>query len=216
MLLATLIYAAVEGVYSIRAGGSDVAAGWAIVYAVIATVGSLAFWAWLQRAAGDSDLLLAEAMAWHVGALRGAGMLVGFVLIAILEGSRWDEAAPYIDPAMVLVTCVLFVGAPLRMIRTMVTELLERAPAAPLRAAVLDAVREVRAAFDLDEPDVRMTKVGPKLYVEVEGAAAPGRDDPPGARGARGPPPPARRAPPRRLAQPRAPPPRGRSGLTHP
>ena len=100
-------------------------------------------------------------------------MLVGFVLIAILEGSAWDDAAPYIDPAMVLVTCVLFVGAPLRMIRTMVTELLERAPAAPLRSAVLEAVGEVRDAFDLDEPDVRMTKVGPKLYVEVEGAAAP-------------------------------------------
>ena len=84
VLLGTLVYAAAEGVYTIRAGGSDVAAGWAIVYAVIATAGSLAFWVWLRRAAGDSDLLLAESLARRVGALRGAGMLVGFVLVAIL------------------------------------------------------------------------------------------------------------------------------------
>ena len=173
VLLGTLVYAAAEGVYAIRAGGSDVAAGWAIVYAVIATAGSLAFWAWLRRAAGDSDLLLAESLAWRVGALRGAGMLVGFVLIAILDGSSWDDAAPYVDPAMVLITCALFVGAPIRMIRTMVVELLERAPEAPVREAVLAAVASVRDQFELDALDVRMTKVGPKLYVEVEGFAGP-------------------------------------------
>jgi predicted Co/Zn/Cd cation transporter (cation efflux family) len=173
VLLATLVYAAAEGVYTIRAGGSHVAAGGAIVYAVVATAGSLAFWAWLRRAAGDSDLLLAESMAWRVGALRGAGMLVGFVAIAILDGSSWDGAAPYVDPAMVLITCVVFVGTPVRLIRTMVVELLERAPDAPVHDAVLSAVAEVRADFELDEPAVRMTKVGPKLYVEVDGSAGP-------------------------------------------
>jgi len=173
VLLATLVYAAVEGVYTIRAGGSDVSAGWAIAYAVISTAGSLAFWAWLRGVAVGSDLLVAEAMAWRVGALRGAGMLVGFVLIAVLGRSSWSDAAPYVDPVMVLVTCVLFVGAPVRMIRTMVVELLERAPDAPVRDGVMAAVAEVRRTFELEEPDVRMTKVGPKLYVEVEGIAAP-------------------------------------------
>jgi predicted Co/Zn/Cd cation transporter (cation efflux family) len=173
VLLATLVYAAAEGIFTIRAGGSNVAAGGAIVYAVIAAAGSVAFWMWLHRAAGDSDLLAAESMAWRVGALRGAGMLVGFVAIAILDGSSWDGAAPYVDPAMVLITCALFIGTPVRLIRTMVVELLERAPDAPVHDAVLGAVAEVRADFELDEPAVRMTKVGPKLYVEVDGRAGP-------------------------------------------
>ena len=42
-----------------------------------------------------------------------------------------------------------------------------------MREAVLAAVANVRDQFELDALDVRMTKVGPKLYVEVEGFAGP-------------------------------------------
>ena len=38
---------------------------------------------------------------------------------------------------------------------------------------MLDAVAGVRQQFELDEPEVRMAKVGPKLDVEVEGLAGP-------------------------------------------
>lgn len=173
VLLGTLAYAAAEGVYAIRGGGSDVVAGWAIVYAVLTTAGSMAIWMWLRRLAGGSDLLLAEASAWGVGAWRGVGMVVGFVLIAVLHGSAWSGVEPYVDPVMVLITCVLFVGTPLRMVRTMFVELLERAPEARVREAVLGAIASVRDEFALDAPEVRMTKVGPKLYVEIEGRAHP-------------------------------------------
>ena len=43
-----------------------------------------------------------------------------------------------------------------------------------IRNPVEDAVATVRRDYDLDEPDVRITKIGPKLYVEINGTAAPG------------------------------------------
>jgi cation diffusion facilitator family transporter len=173
VLLATLLYAAVEAVFTIRDGGSDITAGWAIVYGVIATVASGFVWHWLSRAAGYSDLLIAEATAWRVGALRGAGMVVGFAIMGVLDGSEWDRASPYVDPVMVLLTCVLFVRPPMAMVRSTVLELLERVPPEEVRAPVLAAIAEVRATYDLDEPEVRIAKVGPKLYVEVEGVVDP-------------------------------------------
>jgi cation diffusion facilitator family transporter len=173
VLAATLVYAAVEGVYTIRAGGSDFTPGWAILYGAIAAAASLATWWWLREQSTDSDLLTAEATAWRIAALRGLGMVIGFSIMWLLIDSRWDDAAAYVDPIMVLVTCVAFIRAPFQMMRATVVELLEGTPSSDLQAEVHTAIREVRAQFDLDEPEVRMTKIGPKLYVEVDAFVQP-------------------------------------------
>ena len=168
VLLATLLYALVEGVFTIRADGSDVTPGPAVAYAVVTTVSSIAFWRWLLRQAAHSDLLTAEATGWRVAALRGAGMSLGFVVLWILTDSSWHRAAPYVDPAMVVITCMAFLPAPVRMVRTTIVELLEGAPAAEIQHRVLHVVTGVFREYDIEEPTVRMTKVGQKLYVEID------------------------------------------------
>lgn len=173
VLFATLVYAAVEAVLVIRIGGSDFAPGWAILYGVLTTASGIAVWLWLRASAGASDLLASEATAWKVSALRGVFMVVGFSVMWLLLDSRWDGAAPYVDPVMVLLSCGAFLPAPVRLIRGTVLEMLEAAPRAEIEAPVLAVVREVLAQYPLGEPVVRVTKVGPKLYVEVESQAAP-------------------------------------------
>lgn len=173
VLLATLIYAAAEGVYTIRAGGSEVDPGPALAYGVVTAGVSLVFWRWLVGRSANSDLITAESTGWKVAALRGVGMSVGFVVLWILTDSSWHRAAPYVDPVMVLITCVAFLPAPLRMVRGTILELLEGAPAHDIQQPVLDIVREVFREFEIDEPDVRMTKIGPKLYVEIDASARP-------------------------------------------
>lgn len=172
VLLGTLSYAALDAVLIIRAGGSDVTAGFAVVYGVIATAGCIVTWRWIAARCAGSDLLAAEALAWRVGALRGVGMVVGFTVLGLLEGSdRWAGAARYVDPVMVLVTCLAFVPDPVRMLRRTLVELLEGAPDGDLSDAVQEVVDSVQSRFDLAPLVVRTTKVGPKLYVEVEGSA---------------------------------------------
>jgi predicted Co/Zn/Cd cation transporter (cation efflux family) len=100
-------------------------------------------------------------------------MVVGFTVLAVLQGSSWDDAAPYVDPVMVLITCVAFAPGPLRMVRSTALELLEAAPSGAIQAAVAEAVALVQDEFDLTEPEVRATKLGPKLYVEVTGVVDP-------------------------------------------
>jgi cation diffusion facilitator family transporter len=174
VLLATLVYAGVGAVQTIQQGGAEVTAGWGIAYSVIATAASLGFWWWIQARAGTSDLMVAEATAWRVAALRGVGMVIGFtVMLVFSRSSSLQRWTPYVDPAMVLVTCVVFLPAPVRMVRTTVRELLEAAPPRSVQQPVKAIIADICRQFDLDTPKVRMTKVGPKLYVEVEGTVAP-------------------------------------------
>lgn len=169
VLLATLGYAAVDATLTIREGGSAVDPGWAIVYSILTTAGSVITWRWLRSRALHSDVLESESTAWKIGALRGVGMIAGFTLMAVLVDTSLDAVVPYIDPIMVLITCAVFIPAPIGMVRVTIVELLEGAPSAEVQGPVLEAVEHVRAQFDMDEPTVLMSKVGPKLYVEVDG-----------------------------------------------
>ncbi len=173
ILLATFAYAALEALATIRLGGSRFAPGAAIPYGAIATASSIAIALWLRRSVRHSDLIHSESTAWLIGGMRGAGMLVGFGLMWLLDGSSWHAAVPYIDPAMVLLTCVLFIRGPLRMVSSTIHELLEGAPAPSVQAPVLQAIADVRRQFNLEEPVIRITKVGSKLYVDVDACVAP-------------------------------------------
>jgi cation diffusion facilitator family transporter len=173
VLLATLGYAAVEAVTTIRLGGSHFSPGVAIPYGAIAAAASIGLALWLRRTVKHSDLIKAEATAWLIGGLRGAGMIVGFALMLLLSGSAWDAAVPYIDPVMVLLTCVLFIRPPLQMVRSTIHELLEGAPDAAVQAPVLKAIADVQRQFNIAEPIIRINKVGSKLYVEVDAYVAP-------------------------------------------
>lgn len=173
VLLATLLYAAVEAVYALRSGGSEITAGWGIAYGIVAAVSCVLAAVELGRRSGHSDLLLSEAAAWRVAAWRGAGMVVGFVVLLLLQRSRWSGAAPYVDPAMVIISCVALLPTPLGLLRRTVAELLEGAPGREISELVHAAVREVQAAASLDEPTVHLSKVGSKLYVEMNTTAGP-------------------------------------------
>jgi len=174
VLLATFVYAAMEAFTSIRHGGSDFSAEVALPYGVVTTVASILFASWLRRRVRHSDLVRAESTAWLVGGLRGAGMVAGFALMLLLQGSPWGGAVPYIDPAMVLLTCVLFIRPPLQMVRSTIHELLEGAPGPEVQGPVREVISTVKREFKIDEPTIRINKVGPKLYVEVEAQVDPG------------------------------------------
>ncbi len=172
VLLATLLYASYEAILSIRSGGTSVAAGWAIAYGVIVTTASAAFATWIGRAP-RSDVIVAETVAWRLAAWSGAGVIVGFTLLALVDAIGTDRLVPYVDPVMVLVSCTLLVREPLRMIRSTGVELLEGTPDASVLEPVLAAAADIASRHGLGHPEASVAKLGPKLYVDIA-ATAPG------------------------------------------
>lgn len=167
-LLGTLVYAAADAVVIIRDGGSDVAPLAVAGYGAATAVLSYLLAARLLRVAGGSELIVAEAAQWRAGAWLSVVMAIGAGVAIALPGSRLDALVPYVDPILVLLACALLVRVPLTLLRSGFTELLEGAAPPAVQDAVHASVSRVRATFGLGEPVVRLSKVGRKLYVEVD------------------------------------------------
>jgi len=174
-LFATLAYAAVEAVRVILAGGSEVAAGSLVAYGAVSAVACVILWRYLSRADPTSDLLAAEARQWSASAVFSLVVALGAVAALGLRRVGLASAEPYVDSALGLLGCVLLVPQPVVLVREALTELLEGAPTASVQDEVRDARARVRELHGLDEPTVRMTKVGRKLYVDVVFLVEPGR-----------------------------------------
>jgi predicted Co/Zn/Cd cation transporter (cation efflux family) len=100
--------------------------------------------------------------------------VVGFGGVLLLPAAASDAVAPYVDPALVIVAAGLVLPTSYSLLRTTAVELLEMAPAPEIDAPVRAAVTEVMARFGLGNPVIRLSKVGGKLYVEVDHLAEPG------------------------------------------
>ena len=168
-LLATLLYATYDALMTIRDGGSEVSAGWAVLYGVIVTVFSVTFAMWVRRSVGGSDVIAAESAAWQIAAWTGVGMVLGFGLLAVAQHQSWDSITPWIDPGMVIVTSVALIGSPIGMIRTMFAELLEAAPIPALREPVEQSIADTMQSHGVARYESAVTKLGHRLYVDVTG-----------------------------------------------
>ncbi|TYP81150.1 cation diffusion facilitator family transporter [Blastococcus xanthinilyticus] len=176
-LLGTCAYAVLDSVRVIASGGAEVEPGAVAGYAVVSAVVSWGLAVRLRRADPASELLDAEARQWMAGAVLSLVVCVGAVAALVLRGTAWSEVEAYVDPVLVIVSCVLIAALPVGMVRTMVTELLEGAPPETVQEPVRAAVAAVRTEHGLSEPDIRVGKVGRKLYVEVDFVVRPGERD---------------------------------------
>jgi cation diffusion facilitator family transporter len=163
------VYAVVGGIGELLRGGREVAAGWAVLYAVLAAVAALAVSLYLRRRARHgSDLLRAEAAEWTGDTLLSLGVLGGFLLSLVLSHTGQADLARYVDPAMVALISLAFLRVPFRLLGEAAREVLTMSPSAELRREVGSRVDEVRLGYGFAESFVRCSKVGGRLDVEVD------------------------------------------------
>lgn len=168
VLLGTFGYACVDAIAVILQGGSDTAIGSALGYAVVTLIASVTLWRFLRTRQASSELVGAEASQWAAGWILSAGMVVGFGTGLLLQQGQWRSAAAYVDPVLVIGATIVILPTPIRMLRSMFTELLEGSPHPDVMQPVLASVAAVSAEHGLPEPQTRVGKLGRKLYIEVD------------------------------------------------
>jgi cation diffusion facilitator family transporter len=163
------VYALVGGVADILRGGRDVEAGWALAYALVASVGCVAV-AWLlrRRARAGSGLVKAEAAEWVGDALLSLGVLVGFAVALVLEHTGRSDLARYVDPVMVSVISAAFLKVPAQLIAQGFRELLAMSPGMEIQDRIREVVRAVEREYGFAESFLRASKVGGRLDVEID------------------------------------------------
>lgn len=176
-LLGTVAYAAADAVTTLLAGGADASPLTMLAYGVVSGLVAVVVAWWLRRRAPGSDLVDAEVAQWHAGAVLSGVVALGGGAALVLEVAGMTAVTAFADPVLLLVACAVILPVPVRLVRTAARELLEAAPPAPVRDALARAVADARAEFGLPEPVVRATKLGRRLYVEVDFVVAPGTWD---------------------------------------
>lgn len=167
---ALCVYALTGAVTDLLAGGRETDAGWAAGYAALATLGCLAVTLVLRRSqrAGASDLVRAESAQWLMDTALSGAVLIGFLLALLLDARGQSALARLVDPAMVALVSVLFLGMPLRLVREGLPQVLGAAPETALRERAGAEVDAVQRRYRFDETFLRMTKVGGRLSVEID------------------------------------------------
>ena len=126
LLTAAAIYALINAIGSLMAGGRHLSFDRAIVYAVITLIISVAM-ALLDRRANralQSDFIALDAKAWLMSAALTAALLVAFVFGFLIQGTDLAWMSPYIDPAVLALVCIVIIPMPAPTIKQAMADIL--------------------------------------------------------------------------------------------
>jgi predicted Co/Zn/Cd cation transporter (cation efflux family) len=176
LILGVSVFALVDALVALAAGGRGVAFGPAMLYAAFAVLICCAVVLALRRALRhvSSPLVAADTDNWIVNAVISAGILAGFALAAVLQRAGHATAARYVDPAMVALVVLLSIAIPVRMATTGLMALLSRAPAAPVVAGMEALVRGALGDLPVAHLYLRAVQPGRTGYVLVHVLVPPG------------------------------------------
>ncbi|MDQ2077622.1 cation diffusion facilitator family transporter [Marinimicrobium sp. ABcell2] len=119
LLIAVTVYALLNAVTSLMAGGRDLEFGWAMVYAVITLVVCIVIAVVAARANRriNSDFVRLDVKGWIMSAGITAALLVAFSLGYAVQETQWHWISPYIDPAVLAIVCLVIIPLPVSTVR---------------------------------------------------------------------------------------------------
>ena len=147
-------------------GGRSLAAGWALVYAVVATTFSFVVAAIQSRVAKktESPLLEVDVKNWTLDGFINTGVGLAFLVALALDDTRWAYLVPYVDPVLLTLLVLVLVWVPLKTVVENVGELLQVAPLADVQTEVRERFDQAITGLAVEKSHVRMVKIGRFFY----------------------------------------------------
>jgi cation diffusion facilitator family transporter len=176
MVLLICLYALINGIERIRAGGNAVEAEGVIWFGLASGAVSLSVYLYERRAARrvDSPLIEADAREWLIDFGFSMVTLLGFAVLLFLEEPARGAWARYADPVMVSAMALLAVPLPLHVLRRSLREVLLMTDAGDEVARRLETVMEtVRAEHDIVRYVHHVVKTGRTRFIELDIVVGP-------------------------------------------
>lgn len=167
LLLGVCGFSLFSAINALLHDGRDLNPGWALVYAVVATVGAGVLAIVQHRAAKStgSPLLEVDVRNWKIDSALSAGVAVAFLAAFLLRDSQWSHLLPYVDPALVAVMVLLMIWDPIKIVAEGVGELLAIAPEKSVQDLVRVEFARLVADYPVDDFNLRMLKSGRTHYL---------------------------------------------------
>lgn len=125
LLMSVAIYALFNAISSLFEGGRDLEFSVAIVYAICTIVicASIALVEARANRTIKSDFRL-DVSGWIMSTGITAALLVAFIIGYALEGTAWSWLAPYVDPAVLALVCLIIIPIPIKTVRRALSDVL--------------------------------------------------------------------------------------------
>ena len=130
LLMGVSIYALINAISSLLAGGHLLKFDYAIVYAAV-TLAVCFIMAFIARRANrsiGSEFVALDATAWMMSGGITAALLVAFVGGYLVDGTALAWVAPYIDPAVLALVCIVIIPMPVQTVRQALADILLLTP----------------------------------------------------------------------------------------
>jgi len=176
LVLVICIYAFINGIEGLRAGGDAVNPAGVVWFGALSGVicAAVGAYEWAMARRTGSQLLRNDAREWLIDAAFSLVTLVGFAVVWLLAEPWRTIWARHADSALVAILALLFMPVPLGVLRQTLREMLHMADADRELAARVEAVMaEVAAEHDVASHTTHVAKVGRSSFIEVNIVAGP-------------------------------------------
>lgn len=164
-----------SGVSTLLSGGQEVNAGSGMIYSVLATAGCYLVYLYLKKKQklNGSGLVDAESQQWLMDTFLSLAVLGGFVLSFGLGYSKYQNLQPYMDPLMVIIVSGYFLKVPITNMGRQIREVLDMKADDKYLDLCEEIVDDIEKKYKFQESFLRVSKSGPKLFIEIDFVVSP-------------------------------------------
>ena len=164
------IYSLTGSIKELITGGNEVQYGYALIYALISTLGCGIAYFFLKKKgkAINSSLVNIESSQWLMDTLLSLGVLVGFLIANILQHTEFIWFNKYIDPLMVIICSLVFIKMPIKSFSDGLKEILEFKADDSITLEIDKLVEGIEREYNFEEAITRVSKTGSDLRIEID------------------------------------------------
>lgn len=163
-------YSLTGAIKDLIADGNEVQYGYALIYALISTIGCGIVYYFLKKKgkAINSSLVNIESSQWLMDTLLSMGVLVGFLIANIIKHTEFIWFNRYLDSLMVIICSSVFIKMPLKSFTHGLKELLEFKADNNITLEIDKLVEGIEREYKFEESITRVSKTGSDLRIEID------------------------------------------------
>lgn len=164
------IYSLTDSIKDLINGGNEVQYGYALIYALISTLGCGIAYFFLKKKgkAINSSLVNIESSQWLMDTLLSMGVLVGFLIANIIKHTEFIWFNRYLDPLMVIICSSVFIKMPIKSFGDGLKELLEFKADDSITLEIDKLVEGIEREYNFEDTITRVSKTGNDLRIEID------------------------------------------------
>lgn len=168
LLTGAAIYALINAIGSIMAGGRPLSFDRAIIYAALTMIIAFLMAAYDRKANRifNSNFVALDAKAWMMTGSLSAALLVAFIFGFLIQGTSLQWMSPYVDPVALALVCVIVIPMPAGTIKQAFADILLVTPA-DLKEHVDRVAADVVHRYNFESYRSYVARVGRGKQIEL-------------------------------------------------